>query len=154
MCSPLPFSLSLCDPRFHLTEAGNAKTKPRAQRSAEGWPNSPHPPPRLTQSLCLGDRTFSWTKSVTGGGGDAPHAALLSEAGNAVVASVPALSFFFCWKGLRQLLPIGHHGQSVAATSKQPEPLALKAESASVRGLVRHAESRFQPRPSESEPAF
>ena len=26
----LPFSLSLCNPLFHLTEAGNVKTKPSA----------------------------------------------------------------------------------------------------------------------------
>ena len=62
--------------------------------------------------------------------------------------------FFFLLEGAQTVAAIGHSGQSVAATSKQPEPLALKAESASVRGLVRHAESRFQPRPSESEPAF
>ena len=61
---------------------------------------------------------------------------------------------FFLLEGAQTVAAIGHSGQSVAATSKQPEPLALKVESASVRGLVRHAESRFQPRPSESEPAF
>lgn len=122
----LPFSLSLCNPLFHLTEAGNAETKPApptliggiTQLIAPTW-LSPSIPASRVCNLFVG-REWPW---------ETPHVSLFSEAGNADVASVPFLPFFagknldICCCGPPWLV----------ATSKWPKPLVLK-----VRSLDQH----------------
>lgn len=87
----LPFSLSLCNPLFHLTEAGNMEAKPESptlirgitQLTAPTW-LSPSIPASCVCNLFVG-RECPW---------EAPHVSLFSEAGNADGASVPLLPFF------------------------------------------------------------
>lgn len=107
--SPLSFSSSLCNPLFHLTEAGNAKTKLSAPALSRGMarltaPTAlPHTVPLSWGQGLFTDEECPWVV----GRGSASHTALLSKAGNADMASAPAFSFFlfsFCWKELRQLL--------------------------------------------------
>ena len=115
----LPFSLSLCNPLFHLTEAGNAETKPAPPALIRGITQltaptllSPSIPASRVRNLSVG-REWPW---------EAPHVSLFSEAGNADVASVPLLPSL-----LGKNLDICRCGPPwLVATSKWPKPLVLK----------------------------
>lgn len=113
----LPFSLSLCKPLFHLTEAGNVKTRLSAfSREIAGLTAATPLPPSLPFSC--GHNRFMDKECHWG----APHAALFSEAGNTDVASAPTIAlffFFFLLKRSQTAAAIGHHGQSLLLASDQ-----------------------------------
>lgn len=105
----LPFSLSLCNPLFHLTEAGNVKTKPSAPNAqhlstgiAELLTPAPSPPSILFSCRCnlFMDRECHW---------GAPQASLFFEADDADVAGQCLLLPFLLLRTQR-LAVRGHDG--------------------------------------------
>lgn len=139
----LPFSLSLCDPLFHLAEAGNVKPNSVLAALSRGIAELTARPHCLPQSLFHVDVIFSWAECPW----EAPHASLFSEAGNADVASILPLLL----ERTQTFAVVGQHSQLLLASGPSPwyskyqgAPSVVPGpvESASVRRLVRNADSQ------------
>lgn len=140
-----PFSLSLCDPLFHLAEAGKGRPNPVLSSLSRRIAERTARPHCLPQSLFHVDVIFSWAECPW----EAPHASLFSEAGNADVASMPLLPLLL--ERTQTFAVMGQHSQLLLASGPSPwyaryqsAPSVVPgpAESSPVRRLVRNADSQ------------